>query len=500
VDTPAPELNPSFLPPGTHVGTWRVLGFRGRGTYGAVYQAVSLKREHAAPVALKLAVYPADPRFEREAELLSRIRHPSVPRLLDSGAWRSPLGSAHPFVVMEWVEGEPLYVWAARRNPSSRQVLEVLAQAAGALQATHEVSGVHRDVKGGNMLVRPSDGRLFLTDFGAGHFSGAGRLTPLHLLPGTPEYRSLQLWESLRHAEPGATAPMLARPADDVFALGVTAYRLVTDTYPPLPLLDMKQGQCWLPGGGGVPPPRQLNPRVDAQLNALILRMLAAQPEERGTAGELSEAMKRGVTHAGPSADARLFEWERLSPSQWTQEERAEADHLGHRPRNRDRKTVHEVEQREAQARNRLPVQASQVKARRWLPWLAAALALGLWPEETGSVRPLEHLTYGAPSGAKRKADTASLGEAALNSSETAAEAPSSKTIALEIPSQPLPGQLKPDAKGRCPEELVPINGGCWGKVLMDVKNCRGNAHVYRGGCYLPAFEPVRKPTSAPGQ
>ncbi len=115
-------------------------------------------------------------------ELLSRIRHPSVPRLLDAGVWHSPVGGAHPFVVMEWVEGEPLYVWAARRNPSSRQVLAVLAQAAGALQATHEVSGVHRDVKGDNMLVRPSDGRLFLTDFGAGHYAGTPRLTPAHML------------------------------------------------------------------------------------------------------------------------------------------------------------------------------------------------------------------------------------------------------------------------------------------------------------------------------
>jgi predicted Ser/Thr protein kinase len=502
METPAPELElgPTTLPLGAQVGAWRVLGFRGRGTYGAVYRAESLEREHAAPVALKLAVHPADPRFEREAELLSRIRHPSVPRLLDAGLWRSPLGRAHPFIVMEWVEGEPLYVWAARRNPSSRQVLAVLAQAAGALQATHEVSGVHRDVKGDNMLVQPSDGRLFLIDFGAGHFSGPPRLTPPHALPGTPEYRSPALWESLRHAEPGATAPLLARPADDVFALGVTAYRLVTDTYPPLPLPDMKQGQCWLPGGGGVPPPRQLNPRVDAQLNALILRMLSPRPEERGIAGELAEAMERGVAHAGPSADAPAFEWESLKPSQWTEEERAEAEYLGHRPRRRDRKRVQETEQREAQARARPLRQARQVKARRWLPWLAAVLALGLWPEQTGSVRALEQLPHRAPDGAWRKPEAVSLGEAALNSSDTAVEAPSSKTIALEVPKEPLPGQIRPDAKGRCPYEQIPINGGCWGKVLLNVENCRGQMVVYRNGCYAPAFEPVRKPTSAPQQ
>ena len=194
---------PTALPLGTKVGAWRVHGFRGRGTYGTVYRAVSQEHAQTGPVALKLAIYPGDPRFEREAELLSRIRHPSVPRLLDSGLWRSPWGARHPFVVMEWVEGVPLYAWAARRNPSSRQVLALLAQAAGALQATHEVSAVHRDVKGDNMLVRPSDGRLFLTDFGAGYFAGAARLTPLHTLPGTPAYRSPELWQSTRHAGAG---------------------------------------------------------------------------------------------------------------------------------------------------------------------------------------------------------------------------------------------------------------------------------------------------------
>ncbi|HEX8697376.1 MAG TPA: serine/threonine-protein kinase, partial [Myxococcaceae bacterium] len=284
-------LNMSLLslPPGTQVCTWRVLGFRGRGVYGTVYAAEHVDREQAGPAALKLAIYPADPRFERETELLARIRHPSVPRLLDAGLWRAPSGNFHPFVVMECVEGVPLYTWAERRNPSSRQVLALLAQAAGALQATHEVSSVHRDVKGDNMLVRPSDGRLFLTDFGTGYFAGATRLTPMPVLPGTPAYRSPEMWQYIQRAGPDANAPLMARPPDDVFALGVTAYRLVTDTYPPFTDPCTPEGQLWLTGG--VTSPKQLNPRVDAQLNALILRMLSPRPEERGTAGELAEAL-----------------------------------------------------------------------------------------------------------------------------------------------------------------------------------------------------------------
>jgi hypothetical protein len=510
METPAPtlEVGSTALPLGTKVGSWRVYGIRGQGTYGTVYSAVSQQREHSGPAALKLAVHPGDLRFEREVELLSRIRHPSVPRLLDAGLWQAPAGRVHPFVVMERVEGEPLYVWAARRNPSSRQVLAVLAQAAGALQATHEVSGVHRDVKGDNMLVRPVDGRLFLTDFGAGYFAGATRLTPLHMVPGTPDYRSPELWDSARRAGPKATSPLVARPSDDVYALGVTAYRLVTDTYPPFTHPAMNGGQCWLPEGGGAPPPRQLNPRVDPQLNALILRMLSPRPEERGTAGELAEAMQRGVAHAGPSADAPLFEWETLEPFHWTGEERAEADLLGHRPRRRNQARVRRVEQadaaeraqverREAEIHSRGMAPAKQESLRRWRPWLVAAMALGLWPEETGIVRTEPHPTV-AQSSPEKGRDAVSLGDTAQSSSTAFLKAPVRDTIAEEIPKTPLPGQLKPDAKGRCPNKQIAINGGCWLKVDFVPEECPGNGFMYQSGCYVPFFVSSREPASAP--
>jgi hypothetical protein len=482
METPelGPEVARTVLPMGTKIGAWRVTGFRGRGTYGAVYSSVSQEREPPMRAALKVAIYPADRRFEREVELLSRIRHPSVPRLLDSGVWRHPLGRAHPYVVMEWVEGVPLYSWASRRNPSSRQVLALLAQAARALQATHEVSAVHRDVKGDNVLVRPSDGRLFLTDFGSGHFAGAARLTPMPVLPGTPAYRSPELWSSVQHAGPEATAPLSGRPSDDVFALGVMAYRLVTDAYPPSTQPYIEEARCWLPGGKGAPPPRQLNPRVDAQLNALISRMLSAHPEERGTARELAEAMERGVAHAGPSADAPLFEWETQTHSVWTKEEQAEAAQLGHRPRRRDQERA-----REAEAYAATP--AKQMRPRGWLVWLAAVLALGLWPGKTDSARFEDEATEA------RRRGPISLGESAQTSPDAPATAPARQDIA-----ETLPRQLKPDESGRCRKGLIAINGGCWGKTEVKAEDCPESWLVYQGNCYAPVFAPTREPTTAP--
>jgi hypothetical protein len=250
---------------------------------------------------------------------------------------------------------------------------------------------------------------------------------------------------------------------------------------------------------------------VDAQLNALILRMLSVRPEERGAAGELAEAMERGVAHGGASAQERLFEWETVPPTRWTQEELAEAEYLGHRPRHRDRRFVQLIEeadaatraQREARTRGKAMAPARRERARKWLLGLAAAMALGLWPEETGSVRTVERLTvgHGVPAEARRKEDAVSLGETAMSSSDTAAKSPSEGAITRELPKEPLPRQMKPDAKGWCPKKLIPINGGCWGQVNFDVEQCHGSAfYVYQGGCYAPAYEPARKPTSAPAQ
>src|SRR5690349_13234369 len=103
------DADVTALPHGTKVGVWLLKGCRGRGVYGTVYRAVREGDESAGMVALKLATHPRDARFKREAELLRRGWHPSVPRLLDSGEWRHPNGFSYPYVVMAWVEGEALY-------------------------------------------------------------------------------------------------------------------------------------------------------------------------------------------------------------------------------------------------------------------------------------------------------------------------------------------------------------------------------------------------------
>src|SRR5690606_26431632 len=122
---------------GTEVGPWRVLGLSRRGAHGTVYRAERRGHEHEGPVALKVANWPLEARFEREGGLLSRVRHPSVPRLLDGGWWRGPDGEQYPFLVMEWVEGVELCEWAEQPGRTWGEGVRVLAQVASALAATH---------------------------------------------------------------------------------------------------------------------------------------------------------------------------------------------------------------------------------------------------------------------------------------------------------------------------------------------------------------------------
>ncbi len=464
-------FNPASLPPGTRIGPWRLLGQRSRGTYGVVYLAEH-GDEPSGVVALKLALYPADARFAREAELLSRIRHPAVPRLLDHGQLQSRSGASHAWLAMEWVEGLSLYDWALAQRPSSRQVLLLLARLARALEATRAAGGIHRDVKGENVRVRSEDGQPFLLDFGAGHYLGAATLTWPPFPPSTPTYRSPEAWRFVpRSGKPPAIA-YAPGPADDVFALGVTAYRLVTGKYPPSTHPDAEDVWLWRPKELRSWTARACNALCTPELSALVSRMLSTRPEARGTAQELAEALEYSARKAGSEADAPLFTGEEPRPAG-----------LFPPPQ---RVTV--------QRPPRLP---------RW-PWLAAgslAGALALSAAGLLSVRVPEHPSAPHLAEEDRDAGTIAVGDSSLTAPVAPNRAPAMwSALSVDIPPKPFPGQLRPDAKGRCPGKgLITINGGCWSKLPVELKDCDNEASfTYKGACYAPVLSPPRPSTSEP--
>ncbi len=526
------DLAPASLPPGTEVGSWRVLERRGRGNYGAVYRVESV--DGSGPFALKLATHPVDPRFDREAELLARIRHSGVPRLHAHGLWPHPAGP-FPFLVMEWVEGQPLYDWGLEQHPTSRQVLRLLAQVARALDATHSVDAVHRDVKGDNVLVRVSDGEAILTDFGAGHFRGAPTLTAPPLPPGTPPYRSPEAvrfqWDYRSHP----TAHYAAQPADDVYALGVTAYRLVTGTYPPPPRgTGAEEGDV-----APLLPPRLRNPAVCGELDALILHMLADPPEERlggGSAAVVARALEEAMRTASPLADLPLsvpaaqpdVKSAGYEPS-WvrTGEGVAHAQDAGHVPSRTDTPVIEFAPappplpahpSRGAHAPSPPPRSGPHPEppspsshgpadslhdADRW-PWLAVAtVVVSLLSAATGWFLHPTHadspMAQASAHEETRDGGTVAVGDAAVASPVTIlAPVPSFSLppgLSLPMPDRPFPGQRKPPCNRKGEVEL---RGGCWYELARVKSPCDEDAYDYKGACYLPSF-PVQRPhTSAP--
>lgn len=451
-------LHPTRLPPGTRVGPWLVQEQRGHGAFGAVYRAIGAE-DSQGPVALKLALHPRNERFAREVELLSRIHHPNVPRLLGHGEWLSPGGRVYPYLAMEWVEGTSLYDWAREQRPTSRQVISCLSSVARALEATHASGGLHRDVKGDNILVRHSDGQPFLTDFGSGHFIVAATLTWPPFPPGTPPYRSPEAWRYVRRRRLDPVVPYAPGPADDVFALGVSAYRLLTGEY--LPEADEVSSEDV---------ERVLAGRCCAELRALISRMLSMRPEARGSACELAEALEVAGREAGPEADVPLVVQEQDKPASVNALPRP----VPLRVRRRSRRHP------------RFPFS------------VGVPLLLGIaWLLSTR----LEDAPDSSPVSAQldtRDGGTVAVGDSVLTA-PVSSTAPLSTwaTVALDMPPKPFRGQLRPDSNGRCPRKgYVPIHGGCWAKLAVDAKSCEDIGYVYKDGCYVPAFPPAQPSTS----
>jgi predicted Ser/Thr protein kinase len=450
------------LPSGTEVGPWRLVHHRGGGFNGLVYRAEPMGRAGQEPVALKLATLPGDERFEREVALLSLVRHPNVPRLRDSGVWTLPNGVSLPYLVMDWIDGVSLYEWAMQQPRTSRQVLRVLAQLARALEAMHRAGCMHRDVKGDNVLVT-AEGRAFLMDFGSGKFKGARLLTHELLAPGTAQYRSpqaqrfqwayrLQTGISYEHTE-----------ADDVYALGVAAYRVVTGLYPPSGFDLARAVDPAQPPQPSRQPPKKLA-TVSPELNALILRMLSEAPENRGSIGEVAQALEQAAEQANSKADVPIIR----------------------RPR------------RPASGRSvRQGLQST----------LGFAAAVGGTVLALCTVWVVLSREQRAPvAQPMREADKGDHGAVALG--DSASQAPEATTmrpvastgLGLEMPRRPFNGQLVPPCQGLEVEiELTPgqkDTRSCWIEVKATPEKCKTKGYEYRGGCYLPTYPSPKVPQS----
>jgi serine/threonine-protein kinase len=215
---PSPE-GPA-LPPGLRIGPYEIERELGSGGMGTVYLASRADEAFEKKVAIKvvrgaLGSAEAVERFKRERQILAHLAHPNIGRLLDGGA--TPEGL--PYLVMDYIEGEPLHVYCDRKRLSTVERLKLFLEVASAVEYAHRELVIHRDLKPANILVT-EDSVPHLLDF------GIAKLLDAETDPGgvantviafTPWYASP---EQVR-GEPMATAT-------DIYSLGVLLYELLT--------------------------------------------------------------------------------------------------------------------------------------------------------------------------------------------------------------------------------------------------------------------------------
>ncbi|ATB34777.1 hypothetical protein CYFUS_000184 [Cystobacter fuscus] len=259
------------------IGDYKVVGFLGAGGLGIVYKV----ERGSLFFALKLLLVPSlDGRAKREIGILIHLENPCVVRYVGSDFWPDPAG--HPYIVMEYVPGATLWAFAYKQNPSARKATRIILDAALTLGEVHAAGVFHRDVKPDNILIRGESERPILIDFGIGSLASAPTVTGSQLPPGTEEFRSPEQIRFQR-ANPDGAGQYEYGPTDEMWALGVTYYWLLTDVLP--------FGERTDEGGlDGLREriliqrpiaPHVVSPRVPLAASLLCMRMLAERPEER---------------------------------------------------------------------------------------------------------------------------------------------------------------------------------------------------------------------------
>jgi len=269
------------------IGEYTALELIARGGMGEIYKArhPTLNRTLAIKVLSTYLKEDSDfnKRFEREAEMMTQLRHPNIITIYDFGEQ-----DGLPYIVMEYLTGDTLSsILKTRGRLSLDESLPLLQDLASALDYAHAQGIVHRDIKASNVIVEPittlTSGRTHravLMDFGIAHFTGERtKLTITGDMLGTAEYVSPEQIQGLADIDGRA----------DQYSLGVLAYLMITGRKP------FERSNTWalikshlevLP-----PDPREIVSIPGAAADA-IMKALAKKPEERfASASEFIETM-----------------------------------------------------------------------------------------------------------------------------------------------------------------------------------------------------------------
>jgi serine/threonine-protein kinase len=260
----------------------------GSGGMASVYKA--RRRSDGQIVALKIPMeqYVADAkfirRFHREAEVAQRLNHVNIVRTYEHGS----LGVKH-YMVMEFVDGRSLESFIEADELDIGLSIDIMKLVVGALIHIHSAGIIHRDIKPANIMilrgaVKPGEplphDAVKLMDFGIAGGKVLTRLTMTGARVGTPVYMSPEQARGLKIDH-----------RSDIYSLGLVFYEMLT-------------GQTAFKGGYEAivhqqifqmpPPPRQLNLAIPKAIDALVMRMIAKDPDERPRLEEVLEILNQG--------------------------------------------------------------------------------------------------------------------------------------------------------------------------------------------------------------
>jgi serine/threonine-protein kinase len=279
---------------GSVIAGYRVEALLGRGGMGVVYLAQDLSLERR--VALKLLAPELSSeegfreRFLHESRLAASIDHPNVIPIYEAGEFEGTL-----FIAMRYVEGSDLKHHLEQLPLEPARALGLLSQVADALDVAHEHGLVHRDVKPSNVLIATQGGRehVYLADSGLSRrLAVAGSVERSHF-SGSADY----------------VAPEQVRrePVDgraDLYALGCVLYECLTGR-PPLQR-DTIPATLFAHLEDEPPPPTRVNPDLPADIDSVVARALAKEPDQRqSSCGQLVEESREALGIAVPGTGWR---------------------------------------------------------------------------------------------------------------------------------------------------------------------------------------------------
>jgi serine/threonine-protein kinase len=228
-------------------------------------------------------------RFRREAQSAAGLNHPSIVSIFDRG-----YAEGTYYIAMEYLDGRTLKELLVKNGPTPVPIaIDYARQILGALAFAHRNGIVHRDIKPHNIVVG-GDGRLKVTDFGIAR-SGASQMTEAGSIVGTAQYLS---------PEQARGAPV--DPRSDIYSLGVVLYEMLTGKVPfsgDTPVEIAMKHLSQIPE-----PPSELRDGIPHDLDAVVMRALAKDPEQRYATAEEMDAdlarVARGVAVSRETEDA----------------------------------------------------------------------------------------------------------------------------------------------------------------------------------------------------